>query len=753
MMYAWSENVWQACWQGGLVVLAVWAILRLLPSMPARCQCWFWRLAMLKFVVVLLLPSMINLPLLPAPAVFTHVVAQPHVVTTAPMRQADNVQVSAAQTAQWPSLPTVLWYAWLTGMGCSFLRILLGRYAVRQLKRRSQTISDGPITEQLRMQARLFGLCAAPRLLEVPGSGSPMLLGAFWPVIVIPAETCRRLNAAEQTMVLGHELAHIRRGDLVWGLMGSPIRAVFFFHPLVWLCERQLKLAQEIAADQLAILKQNHDPIGYASLLVSVVGKLGSKMGSRPLISTLSLETAGPIHSLTRRLVAMSRIGRTSRRMLVCSGVLLGSLVLLGIVPWRLVAAEPKNEQPKHFYVVKICTTEHEKGKPDRQLRVPTYCLYDGQRFFAQIDQSDKRQVLLVTVVASPNAEQAVHAIQVHGLRDPSGKELSEKDVHRLIDEESKYFGQIQFRHRPFNLPKGECFAVAHGLGGNSDDETRSWTSAVTFKCDQEAKVADVRSGSAHRDYLFWQSDCLQVSNGATSTIRIARLRGNEAPQVEIKVTITPTERPTEVAAEREAGDQAPSQHVGNDKITETMKNQLVGGCKPTGTHGPLALAVPFHVASRSYEIDVLENGTRIVAFNKRTAESKSLDLPENASVTDLFVGDDIAAGVMGAPHPQAILFNNRIGKWLTFRLPTCDPPLDPRPLVPIVGDHVVCYPLRDRIVAYSAIRDTWGVLVTNAFPAVGDYAVKAETATEKSEFTAQSGTWVTVKAPAARRR
>ena len=37
--------MWRACWQGGLVVLAVWSICRLIPSMPARFQCWFWRLA------------------------------------------------------------------------------------------------------------------------------------------------------------------------------------------------------------------------------------------------------------------------------------------------------------------------------------------------------------------------------------------------------------------------------------------------------------------------------------------------------------------------------------------------------------------------------------------------------------------------------------------------------------------------------------------------------------------------------------
>ena len=49
----------------------------------------------------------------------------------------------------------------------------------------------------------------------------------------------------------------------------------FFFHPLAWLSKRQLKLTQEIAADELAIAQQRHDPVSYGELLVSVVGKFG----------------------------------------------------------------------------------------------------------------------------------------------------------------------------------------------------------------------------------------------------------------------------------------------------------------------------------------------------------------------------------------------------------------------------------------------------------------------------------------------
>ncbi len=77
-------------------------------------------------------------------------------------------------------------------------------------------------------QAMAFGV-RRPELRSVSGLGSPMLIGIVRPVIVFPSETLGRLSVSEQKMVFGHELAHIRRADVFWGLIAAAVRAVFFF--------------------------------------------------------------------------------------------------------------------------------------------------------------------------------------------------------------------------------------------------------------------------------------------------------------------------------------------------------------------------------------------------------------------------------------------------------------------------------------------------------------------------------------------
>ena len=148
-----------------------------------------------------------------------------------------------------------------------------------------------------------------------------------------------------------------------------------------WLSQRQLNLAQEVAADELAILRQHHDPASYGTLLVSVISRLGPSR----LIPAMSMGTVGSVQSLTRRLVAMASIGRVSRRVIVASGFLLAATALAGIVPWQLVAAEPKSaddaENLQGTWQAVYLEANGEK-KPDDEIREPKVVI-QGDELFA----------------------------------------------------------------------------------------------------------------------------------------------------------------------------------------------------------------------------------------------------------------------------------------------------------------------------------------------------------------------------------
>ena len=237
LLDAWAMTMWRACWQGGLVVLVVWTICLVIPSMPARCRCWLWRLAILKFIVALLLPTLVNLPLLPAPSVASPMpeVAVQIVTQQVPLSPVKKVDLHPNKAVELPSLPAILSFLWIVGVGWSMARLLVAWKGAGTLRKQSRIIDNGPLVEQLAAQARLYSLRAVPALLETEGNGSPMLIGILCPAIVVPGGTLRKLSRPELAMVLGHELADIRRGDLLWNLAAAGMQALFFFHPLVWL--------------------------------------------------------------------------------------------------------------------------------------------------------------------------------------------------------------------------------------------------------------------------------------------------------------------------------------------------------------------------------------------------------------------------------------------------------------------------------------------------------------------------------------
>src|SRR5882724_6337274 len=60
----WADAMWRACWQGGVLVLALWALCHRWQRMPSTWRCGLWWLVCLKLLVGLS-PIFLCIPLLP----------------------------------------------------------------------------------------------------------------------------------------------------------------------------------------------------------------------------------------------------------------------------------------------------------------------------------------------------------------------------------------------------------------------------------------------------------------------------------------------------------------------------------------------------------------------------------------------------------------------------------------------------------------------------------------------------------------
>ncbi len=158
---------------------------------------------------------------------------------------------------------------WGAGLALIVIGLAWAAFSVRRIVARSRPLDSpewqGPLCEI----ADRLELADVPRLMQSDDARMPFACGLFSPTIVLPVDadgwTLERRRA-----VLLHELAHVRRRDLLGHTLGRLACAVYWFQPLVWTAAKQLRAESERACDDLALACGTR-PADYAEHLLDIV--------------------------------------------------------------------------------------------------------------------------------------------------------------------------------------------------------------------------------------------------------------------------------------------------------------------------------------------------------------------------------------------------------------------------------------------------------------------------------------------------
>jgi len=321
--------------QAAILVAAIWALCRWLPALPAATRCRLWWLVGAQTVLGLLWAGALQLPVLPAAPARTAIAATAlpaaslqdagaATVATAASPDAATQQAAAAAPLSWAQALVALW---LAGVLLGALRSGHAYRASRCLVRTSTPCTDAALLGALRLAAEAHGLRQPPQLRLSAQIDSPQLIGPWRPVLLLPARRLAAMHADDLDMALTHELVHLQRRDLWWGLLPTLAQHLFFFHPLVHLAVREYALAREAACDAAVVAGHRHCRHNYARLLV----QLG--VAPRPAAGVASASPS--FVSLKRRLLMLQSTASFSR---LGAGLITAAIALAGVMPLRLVA-------------------------------------------------------------------------------------------------------------------------------------------------------------------------------------------------------------------------------------------------------------------------------------------------------------------------------------------------------------------------------------------------------------------------------
>ncbi len=186
-----------------------------------------------------------------------------HLAALAPVGATTASTSAALTTAGWAAL------LWLVGATLLTVRILVGFGILWRMRRQALVQRDGPLFAALRQARAALHYHPRAEVATSPSIRSPMVLGILRPFIVVPTDLLDRLGPGELSLVLMHELAHVRRCDNLALLLQRLIAAALFFHPAVWLGGRMLRREAERACDDLVVCSTRR-PEAYARGLTLV---------------------------------------------------------------------------------------------------------------------------------------------------------------------------------------------------------------------------------------------------------------------------------------------------------------------------------------------------------------------------------------------------------------------------------------------------------------------------------------------------
>src|SRR5437660_1409421 len=190
-------------------------------------------------------------------------------------------------------------FVWAPGFSFVFLRLAAGLARLAWVSAHAKPIFDEDWMRTVFKLSQFHRLARSVRLLQCDSSlAMPLTWGIFRPVIVLPSDATD-WPEDRRRIVLSHELAHIARNDWLLQICAELTRAIYWFHPLVWLAAAQLRQESERACDD-AVLLSGIAPSHYASQLLDLARTLKN---SHHGWST-ALAIARPTN-LERRFIAM----------------------------------------------------------------------------------------------------------------------------------------------------------------------------------------------------------------------------------------------------------------------------------------------------------------------------------------------------------------------------------------------------------------------------------------------------------------
>ena len=246
-----------------LVLAAQWIFGR---QLAPRWRCALWLLVVARLVLPFSLSSVTSVFNLlprwtqPVPAVPPAIASVEPTTVLNPagsivpnsVSSVPNSTVVAVHHQSWP-WPILIFIVWLAGVALLAGHVVISSVRLWRRCHRRQPLTEPVAMSVLEVCCARLGVRNPPALFESAEVSSPALHGLFRPRLLLPQGFTARFSPTELRFVFLHELAHLKRRDLLLNWVMAVLQAIHWFNPLVWFGFARWRSDRELACDALAL--------------------------------------------------------------------------------------------------------------------------------------------------------------------------------------------------------------------------------------------------------------------------------------------------------------------------------------------------------------------------------------------------------------------------------------------------------------------------------------------------------------------
>lgn len=149
-------------------------------------------------------------------------------------------------------IPTLV-NLWMIGAFLFFFKTASNLADLRSLHQKKHDSISDELSRFVEKISNQLALTRPIKILSSRHADVPMTYGIIKPVILIPSALLFQMSPRQLEAIIAHELAHIKRYDYLLNLIQSILEMFFFFHPVFWWINHEIKKQREMACDEMAV--------------------------------------------------------------------------------------------------------------------------------------------------------------------------------------------------------------------------------------------------------------------------------------------------------------------------------------------------------------------------------------------------------------------------------------------------------------------------------------------------------------------